>query len=386
MRNRLLWGATAVLMIFGIVFGLWLAKVKTLWNDEIYTQIYTVEPSSYIDILTLCFEEGNSCPLFYLFQKAVVDISRYPFPKEWTRQWDTASRMLLRLPANIFMTLSVVLIFYFFARYYSWVLGGYALLVSLSSYMIIIFWAEARPYALWVFLTTAQSLLFLKMMREEGEKVSTIRSLIAVHLLLSFSVVFSMIQIAVVSFLLWIWKVRDLKQYVWLTALPVGICLFYFFHSPKFQFWFLEPPSLLIFASIPKDRMLILGGYVVLLLGSFAQRKVKRLKLYAQDASWDGARYLALTSLMLLAACVLMAVFKLREVSPEQGFQISNRYLIYLAPVGSIAVTLFSRDMVKAFKGKIWLQGVVVLGLAALLILRISRTYTLACHFYSSAF
>ena len=232
--------AAALFLLF-LSTGNYLAQRKPLWNDEIYTQVRTLDRLSYQDILLNRMTEGNNCPLFYLIQKGICDAFHYKFPFVWDGEWyvgDLPSQMILRIGSNVFMALSLTAVFYFFARYYSGLAGFYSLFISMSSFMVWAYFAEARPYALWFFLTTLQSLLFLR-----ATVPSRIwRWLAVVHLFLALTITFSAVQILIVSGLLWFLREKDWKRYVFLTGIPISVCFFYYWCSPHFKFFFLETP------------------------------------------------------------------------------------------------------------------------------------------------
>ena len=86
----------------------------------------------------------------------MCDLTKYSIGErraDLTYVADYKGQIILRINANLLMSLSIVLIFYFFVRYYSWGAGIYSLLLSLSSFMVWAHWVEARPYVLWFFLT-----------------------------------------------------------------------------------------------------------------------------------------------------------------------------------------------------------------------------------------
>jgi len=279
------------------------------------------------------------------------------------------------------MALSVVLIFYYFCRRYSCLAGVYSVAVSLSSFMVWSYWAEARPYALWVFLTTAQLLIFLEMVRKGRESKSGWMALTAVHMLLSLSVPISIIQIAIVSLLLWVIVDRNWKKYILSFAVPMAAGLAYYALAPKYKFWFQEGPWALVNASIPKDRFLIF--FIFTLYYSLSRLQLKRgifkkfsINVLSEDERRGLEAYFWLTALMISGSFLMLLKMKFDASPTLQGFQISNRYFISLVPVGIIATTLFSVFLVKGAKNR-FIRWLVLLFLAALLVIRIYRTVQL---------
>ena len=360
--------AAALFLLF-LSTGNYLAQRKPLWNDEIYTQVRTLDRLSYQDILLNRMTEGNNCPLFYLIQKGICDAFHYKFPFVWDGEWyvgDLPSQTILRIGSNVFMALSLTAIFYFFARYYSGLAGFYSLLISMSSFMVWAYCAEARPYALWFFLTTLQALLFLR-----ATVPSRIwRWLAAVHFLLALTITFSVVQILIVSGLLWFLREKDWKKYIFMTGIPVAICFFYYWYSPHFKFFFLETPWQLVSTNIPADRLSIAAGFGLLWLLS----ELRRNRNFVSES--NAVEYLMLMISILAASFFALLVFKMRQ--PRiivDGFSLSSRYFIYLTPIGIIGTVLFSVHLLRAFRSQRWMFVNIALGLAGLLMIRFLRTF-----------
>jgi len=386
------------LLIFIACFavGLAIAARKPLWGDEIVSLNY-VANSSYVSLLTQRILEGNICHLFYLLQKVFCDLAGFSLPAPWAAgDWqyvDPRSWMIVRLNPIFFMSLAITLIFYYFSRFYSKIAGWYSLFIVLSSYMVWGYWAEARPYALWIFLITAQSFLFLRLVEAKRFSKSTGTLLVIVHLLLAFTSILSVVLVVSVSCLLWIYVDKDWRRYILLTALPSLISFIYYLYSPKWQWWFANTPLELINASIPKDRFLIIFLFVGFLLLSLGQKRTDRLRFFNSDVIKKGIPYLILTGLTVLSAFAVIFSFQLIANTDHQGFQVPGRYFIYLTPVGIIAVTLFSIQLWRAcppgqptgrraLRGKIWLQILLAGGLGCLILFRAVRTYVLVKGFY----
>lgn len=381
--------SSIILFLFCFCAGMWLAKQRPLWNDEIYTQIF-LSDATYRDILMGNIKEGNTCPLYYLIQKGICDIYSYSTPAEWDAgpsQWSQTSirtQLITRINSVVFMSLSVMAIFCYFARFYSGLAGVYSAFISLSSYMVWAYLAEARPYALWVFLTTVQSLLFMVMIREQKADLRPWKWLVGIHILLSLTAVFSLAQIVIISFLLWILVEKRISKYVLLTVVPSILCLFYYSKAPKYSFWFDYGPLSLICANIPKDRFFVFFIFAVFLIFVFFKSRTSIPKFLVQSKYKVSSLYFIVTMLMLCAASFVLAIFKMNEI-PGEGFRVSGRYFVYLTPVGIIATTIFCIELFKAAKGKLWLQGIIILGLAFLLALRVYRTFLLIKGYYHLA-
>ena len=362
------------LFIGFFVFGLWLACHKTLSNDEFYTQVSSVHGQSYWQVLKGHTSEGNTSPFFYLLQKAMCDVFGYHLPESWAQgEWSTRdmpSQLFLRINPDFFMSLTVVSIFYFFARFYSLWTGFYSLFLSLGSYMVWAYWVEARPYALWVFLTSMQALFFLYLIRQEKISRPHWNALTAIHLFLSLTVVFAVSQIVIVSFLLWIRFKRRLRHFFLLTLVPVALCIFYYAHSPKYQWWFSLTPEQLIRECFSRDRFYVLFIYILCLGLFYVQKKTNAFRLFYDDEILRGRVYAAFVFLMVLAAAAALLVFKWKESAVQNGFPVSSRYFIYLTPVGIIGTTFFSAELMRSFRHKRWVQLVLGMGIGYLVFCR----------------
>ena len=393
LRSKFWIHTAAFLFVFAILLqtGFWLAGKKFLWNDEIFTQFSSIN-QPYKEMLLGEIQEGSNSPLFYVGQKLLCDLAH----SDATQRMENAvgagnhfpwylpeaySQIFLRINSVFFMSLAISLIFYFFLRFYSVWGALYSLLLSISSFTVWVYWAEARPYSLWFLLTTTQSLLFLCLMELRGNvqaDSSVVRRawhcLAANHLILSFSSIFSIMQILIVSFLLWIFLEKDWRKYLALTVLPSMVCMVYYRLTPRYHFIFNDTPWQLINANFPKDRLVITVLFAVFLLFDYFLISKQKPK---QNKSLSERSYLALTFLMLLVAGIVLWKFKMEEPADHKGFAISNRYFIYLTPVGIISTTLFSISIFRSLTKKVWLQIFFLIFIGLLSVGRIDRTYEL---------
>lgn len=69
-----------LVLLSALSFGYFLSTHKPLENDELFTQIHSVEGLSYRSILTMKIPEGNVSPLFYLTQKVFLDVIHFRLP------------------------------------------------------------------------------------------------------------------------------------------------------------------------------------------------------------------------------------------------------------------------------------------------------------------
>ena len=381
-RLLIIWGSGLFLLCAGIGFNI--AYHKPIWIDEMYNQIVTVAGRSYWQIIWVGSKggDGNVAPLFYLSQKIITDMAQWIVTPDWLTQEGIYSslkaRIILRIVPVVSVSLSMVLIFYYFCRHYSWLAGVYSFLVSLASFMIWAFWAEARPYPLLLFLTTIQSLVFLKLVEADGPRKARLwRQLCAIHVLLVLTAVLSLIQICSIALLLWLTEERNWKKYIPMFFVPFAIGLYYYSFTPKYEYWFKESPWQLIGASFSKERMLIAVIFIFFIIKRYRQSHKSWMELWSEKFINDAHSkmsviYFLFLSLMLAGFSLLLINFKLHE-NFKDGFQFPNRYFIALTPIGIIATTLFSIYLVKlqnSSRGKI----IMVLFLAAILFLRLVKT------------
>ena len=159
------------------------------------------------------------------------------------------------------MAAGVALIFHYFALQFQLWTGLYSLAICLTSFMVWMYVMEARPYALWFFLTAIQMISLLRLADDNNER-SRVYWLGLANFLLGFTVIFSLIQNAVTSVLAWRLGVRDWRFSLGFL-LPASASLFYAFHAPKYSFWLAESFMGLLGASLPVDRILIIAAGAV---------------------------------------------------------------------------------------------------------------------------
>jgi len=377
---------TSLLILLACLgIGLAIALRKPLWGDEVLS-LNLIIHSSYPVLLSHPIPEGNVCHFFYILQRLIFDVSGFTLPPQWEAgQWDFVypyGWVIVRLNPVFFMSLSIVLIYYYFSRFYSKSAGWFSVFISLSSYMVWGYWAEARPYAVWFFLITAQLLLFLRVVDSRNFSRLTWIVLVIVHLFLSFTSILSVALIGIVSLLLWIYVDKDWRKYILLTVLPSSICLLYYLYSPKWQWRFESSPMELIGASISKDRFMIIFIFAVALFFNFWQKKIKAGRIFSDDSTRVGVPYLILTLLMILSAFAIIFMLKLGATTSREGFEIPGRYFIYLTPVGIIAIMLFSVQLWRAFQGRPRMLIIGTLAIGGLVLFRALRTFALAKGFY----
>lgn len=355
MQKSLLIRVTSIILFIVLMFmGLRIASQKPLWNDEIFSQISSVEQLSYSEIVLGQVGEGNATPLFYLTQKVLCQIFNYSSPVEWkkgTKFWDfdrPRDRIILRIGPVFVVAFAIALIFFYFAHHHSFGTALFSLFLSLSCEMLLRYWAEARPYALWMSLTTIQILLFLCFIQARKFGIRILLGLAIVHFLLSCTVVLSLPQIILVSFLLWVYGMRSWKYYLVLLVLPVIVGLIYYCLSPHYPFALIFSIEQYIRANISRDRFYVTILFALLLALYGVQEKLK-LRQMLDSAILKGLPALGIFLGSVAGACVILGAFIIKT-GPVMQFPVTEKYFIFLVPVGIISVTVFADTIIRAFK------------------------------------
>jgi len=343
--------------------GSCLSAHKLLWTDELYTQQTAIDANSYAGLLALKFPDGNKNPLFYIIQKTVSHAFSYRlpvyFPREFHRTRDIPSQIILRIPSNIYMSLALALIFYFFSRFYSVYAAFYALGVALVSPMVWMYWVEARPYSLWFLLTTVQLLLLCTAFI--SPKIKTFKSLCLTHLLLALTTPASMLQMSIVTIMLCFSRKLSVKQSCVAWTLPMAIALFYYFSDTIFTIKTYMFSSNLFDVVMP-ERLFIYVLYA--LMAWVLPEKYKKL-------SWN---IFFLPAFALFFASGFFVLYKdLFTQNSEQGF--FSRYLIYLTPADILMFSLASFDLRRWTRPNPWICLNASIFLGGLVIIRGLMTY-----------
>ncbi len=339
MRQKPIVFLSACLLFFVcLIIGFKIALIKPLWGDEIFCQTHDLKFCNSLEIIGgACVNEFeiNNSPLFYLVQKGVFGLLHYSFPYSWTT-WETAlihdpkAQIILRLGSIVFFSLSITLIYFFFAYYHSTRWGIYALLLTLSSPLVLLYSAEARYYALWFFLTTAQCLLFLKILQNSDKGKLTWSLLISVHVLLSLTVIVSLFQILAFSLILFLFKERKPRCYLFLTLIPVSICLYYNSYRRFFPLAFPQNPWELILVNFPIEQIIFLIGFFILVY----------LRKYDRKLLKGSKECLYLSFLMLFSTLIMLLHFKIISLlKPVAVPSVYHRHFFHLVPIATISTT-----------------------------------------------
>ena len=360
LKSLYLSGGIFLILLAG---GFSLSLHKVLWLDELFTQQTAIDASSYADILLMKFPDGNKDPLFYIIQKAVCNVFSYHlpvyFPGDFYRTRDIPSQVILRIPSNIFMSLALALIFYFFTRFYSIFAAVYALSVALVSPLVWMYWAEGRPYALWFLLTSCQVLLFSSAVI--SHKIKTAKSMFLTHILLALTTPACIFQISIVTLMLWYKRRYNAKQLVLIWLVPMAIALFYYLVVPLVRIKTYLFSSNLFDAVLP-ERLFI---YVIYALTAWVlPEKYKKL-------SWN--TFFMPVFLLFFVSAFFMLFMDIFTANSLFGF--FSRYLIYMVPADTLMYSLASYDLFQWSRRSPWICLNVSILLGGLVVMRGLLTY-----------
>ena len=344
-------------------FGFLLSQHKLLWIDECYTQHVSVDKPSYADILTLHFGDGNKCPLFYILQKINCNIFSFQYPVGTAENnhdvTDVRSQIIIRIPANFYMSLALAAFFYYFTRFFSLFTAIYALAVTLVSPLIMSYWVEARPYSLWFLLTTAQLLFFCSTVITPRIKVN--KFIYLTHALLVLTTPGSILQVFIISLMLLLKKGYKKWQVIFSWFLPMSLFLIYYFLVPEYRIKTFDLFACLYDAVLP-ERLMI---YVFYALTAW-MLSPKRKETFAN------AFFLPIFLLFFISGCFVLFMHLFTN---NFQFGFFSRYLIYLVPADTLMLTFASYDLWHWSRKNIWVCVNLSIFLGGLLITRGLMTY-----------
>ena len=353
-----------LIFLFSFGIGLKLASLKPLWGDEIRSQSSTVNRLSYGQIFSgraVSSDEANVCPLFFAIQKAVGDAFSYKLaiPHVDTYIYDAKSQIIMRLAPNFFISATLALVFFFFARYYSLGAGLFALGMALSSYSIWAYWAEARPYAMWIFLTLVQSVLWLRLTAVQANREKILRWAGLGNYLLALTIFLGAVQVAIFTGLLVYFKIVDLRQWrklFWLSGVPLIISVYYYVWAAHHKYILTSGWDLLL-PGFPLLWLFTCLGAGVLL---FQQRQ--------------SAAILTYTGLAAFAAAGLLGLFKIVSVQGAPN-EVYSRHFLYLAPISLTAVVFLLLQLRSHFQANPWMRSNMAIIMVGLLITTALHTF-----------
>jgi hypothetical protein len=343
--------------------GFSIALKKPLWNDEIYTQI-SIENTTWAVIFMGRIIEGNNSPVFYSIQKIICVALGYRSNDLWHND-DVSTRFISRIAPVFCMSLGLALIVWFFCIHYSLLGGLIAFIISITSYMVWYYWAEARPYALIFLATTIQTLALLYFYRLDHK--SRYWGVGVANLFLAFISSLSVIQIMASGVVLWFKGCRRIWPLLWGVGLPLGIAFGYYVVADHCFFYFAPhgQPLSLICANIPAERI---GAFFIFpVLIWLLDRYVNKKKEFAL---WP---FFVWAWLIFIGYVLFIAYFLFIKHS-SVGFEISNRYFMTLTPVGMIVVSAGMLELVKR-PHSIWGRVIVWVAILAVILPRLVKAF-----------
>ena len=353
-----------------LLTGFSLAVQKPLWGDEIFTQVDIIH-QSYSNLLLVNYpESGNSnAPLFYILQKAFCDLFHFDIPQEWLSKTpllsETSANIFLRILPVIWMSLAFLVILIYFSYRFNLLFGMLGLFLALSSPILWTHWAEARPYGLWVLLTCLQMTIFIQLLEEKTLSFKKIIGLGAVHLALSLTCTLSIIQIVTVSLLLLFKKYRW-YQYLFLLGLPSGIVYFYRPHLPFNDLLFIPSVGQIFNSALSGELITILFFYPLMLVLYYLQNKKAAPQIFVDDSILKSSPFFLAIFILILEACSFLSYLRWHAAGINQIMM--PRHVIFLAPVGVIAVTYLLGCLWQSLSKCLWLKIPVFAVIAVLLL------------------
>jgi hypothetical protein len=207
-------------------------------------------------------------------------------------------------------------------------------------------------------LTTAQLLFYCSTILSPKIKVN--KFIYLNHVLLVLTTPGSILQVSIVSIMLF-FKGRHKKRQMAMTwLLPVCIFLIYYFLVPVYKFKTFDFLTCL-FDSVMPERLVVYVLYALTAWGVSKKRKVT-----------SNTFFLPIFLLFLISGCLVLIIDLFTD---NFQFGLFSRYLIYLAPVDIIMFSLASFDLWHWARKNIWVCVNVSIFLGGLVISRGLITY-----------
>lgn len=375
-RSKLIFVLSVLLLSIFLILGLALAHHKSLWRDEINTQTYTVhEP--YIDILSgKNTNEGNRAPLFYVQQKAFCDIFHFHTPEPWLNgHWeyiDHPANIFLRILPVFWMSSFFLLLFIYFSFRFNIFFGILGLCIAFTSPLLWLYWAEARPYGLWVLLTALQMILYLEMLQDKRSIPKKWLGLSLVHILLSLTCVLSFFQIAIVCIML-IFKERRWQRYILPFAIPLFFIYIYKPHGAFDDVIFVITVAQMVFSAIPPNQLCILLFYPLLLrIYSLQDQKLFPPLFTGEEIPQAFPFFL---SIFLMVFSIFLFLTFLHAHATGKGQFVVSRHIVFLVPVSVIGITYLTGLIGQSLRSSFWLKISIFVVIAGLLLYRIDTVW-----------
>lgn len=346
---------TLILCVLFFSLGFKIAEHRPLWNDEIFTQLHSVQHKSYGDIFGGNLPEGNNFPLFYLIQKIIVQAFQFELPKNWEGVGygsHDIGQIILRLQGNVVTTLTLGLMFYFVSYHFSLLWGIYTLILCLSSSIIWVYWAEARPYGLWIFITALHALVVLKMTWLENITKKWWIALFIVQLLLSLTALFGIVQSLMATFYLWFLNKKNRQILLCQCPHLILIGIFYYRKALHFDVWFDTNPVEILRSAASFELLIIPIIYAVVVAVVYFLKK--RDEKFIQ--SLRHLKFTLFSYSIFIFALALLAFLITKSTGGPKGFIITSRYFVFIIPCIILSQALCAIDLFSLFHKNLWLR------------------------------
>ncbi len=312
LKPKICWETFAVFSAFFLYLSL-LARSHWFWTDEGYTVNRQFDLTIF-DYLFRDTGEGTSAPLFFLLERFLLKLMEWlPIPG---MDWIWFVRLIAILPFSLLAALV-----YKACRQpkisFQWIfpLGLMVALASTSAFEG--YGWQARPYGLWALASFLFSQQLLVCLMNEEREISFRGLVLSVYFLLPITP-FAFFQIGGALCLLPLFTKRPWKEYIkpLLWMLPIlAYGAFCVLRAPSFTFMW---PGLKGFSTLVAAH----GKYwlvAILFLFWFWQKNPSVRKKTLAYFFYCGA-----------IVALVMAIFYLKQ--NPRGFEISNRYFIFLLP------------------------------------------------------
>lgn len=325
---------TLSLLVFFVCFylGIKMSYARPLWQDELYS-LKTILERDLIQILLTPFfylsNEGNDSPVFYVIQKCwILFLQNTPFAISTTNgelNISTAyAGAALRAPWIFCFSAAVSCLFFYFHRFYGLIYAVLALVVFFSTPIVFSIWAEMRPYALWVFLSTLHSLFLLQILNAKEKSLKFLVTLAVIHWIFSFTIFLSVIQIfgALLVYLYSV-KRKSWKEILLIFVGPIFVCMVYYLVAQKIYHYHLIHPQNVLFGNLQKSRI------VILLMATIFAVYFKEMK---------SLPFIGFVWLMLTAGVAMILMIILKTDPNNLGYMFPTRYFLFMLVPGVILI------------------------------------------------
>jgi hypothetical protein len=379
--------------------GMMIASEKLLWNDELFTQVDTIDRLGFKQILAAEFPEGNLSPLFYVGQKTLAVLSGYHLPVAWKGEfciYEPRGQRLLRVLPVACMSLAAAILFFYLSSRVSPGFACVGLLVMFSAFSFWAYMPEARPYGLWFLLTLCQGILFAEILRR-GKDCSPAWwwSLAIINCLASLTIFFAAIPLIAVSAVLVLReRQRFFRRALAVTLLPLAVCAAYYFLSKR-TYGALQVEPLGMLSMVRNGAAIVASGalkaqsgllwtnfppyWLLFIVAGVSGIGVLRF-FRGPSPERPRASVNALTGLMLALGAQLLMSFGMvvwfLGWQAQGNFAVTERYFLFLSPYALLFVVFLLHDLWGRAQADGLGRGIIIAGTMAMIVLTSIGTVT----------